>query len=255
MIGLKSWTPQVGATGYQGYYAFKFGLDAYGEQDCAQEVNVLQSAMKQHCTHVMSLTKSAPCVAQGHTEKKYPLGYIAPEMTGDIYGWLKANMRLRRRCGKTILQQVSDGMACLHRAGYIHGDLKADNMFYKGLDENGCPASVVLADFGLSQPLNSQMGTYDAKYYPGSGHLVSSLFRGMPDAPKIRMPGRTDVVIASEVIDRCALLLFAYENFASEVIGPGKAIRQGGCGKMGVDRPYMLPTHTLFTNVPQEEED
>ncbi|CAE7524820.1 Scn11a [Symbiodinium pilosum] len=137
-------------------------------------------------------------------------------------------------------------MACLHRAGYIHGDLKADNMFYKGLDKNGCPAGVVLADFGLSQPLNSQMPTFEAKYYPGSFHLVDSLFSGKPDTPKIRMPGRKDVVRASEVIDRCSLLLFAYANFGTEVIGPGKPIRQGGCGRMGVNRPYLLPTHSIF---------
>ncbi|CAE7209192.1 Scn11a [Symbiodinium sp. CCMP2592] len=104
----------------------------------------------------------------------------------------------------------------LWKAGYIHGDLKADNIFYKELDSEYCPSGVVLADFGLSRKINTQMWQYDAKYYRYSTHLPSSLFVGHRDSLNIKLP-RMEKVFVREDIDKCSLQELARGAFKMAV--------------------------------------
>ncbi|OLP77226.1 hypothetical protein AK812_SmicGene42735, partial [Symbiodinium microadriaticum] len=132
--------------------------------------------------------------------------YIAPEMKGDLHHWVHGPFKeldkaTRQMCAERVIRQLFSGMLCLHEAGYIHGDLKGDNVFYEGLDRDGCPTGVVLADFGSSMKVGLPMQRYSKRYYEGSGHLPGSIFTGIKDTLEI---GRGMYhAIASTDIDKC----------------------------------------------------
>merc|ERR1712224_1108726 len=68
------------------------------------------------------------------------------------------------------------GLRCLWKAGYIHGDLKADNVLYEGVDPEQCPSGVRLTDFGLSRERGLPMVTYSTDFYEEATHLPEFLF-------------------------------------------------------------------------------
>jgi len=216
-----------------GKYAMKLPFEAAVEET-KLEVKVMNAARQQHCKHVISLTTASPCVSTGILSKEVKsTAYIAPEMKGDLHRWIKsADAEKRRKCGESILIQLIDGMFCLHKAGYIHGDLKGDNVFYEGLDDNDCPTGVVLADFGLSKKIGDPMQKYSNRYYAGSCHLPGSVFQKMPDTLEI---GRGwYYATASPDIDKCSLAYLAYHYFRLQVskLEP----ERGSCGPMGRGR-------------------
>eukprot|EP00439_Symbiodinium_sp_Y106_P049639 s387_g6.t1 len=219
---------EVTGSGHTGPYALKVPIAPEAEEDAQLEIAVMNSASSKHCTNVMHLTAEKPCVQEGSSEKKVnSKAYVAPEMAGDLDGWVKqASLAGRQLCAERIIKQVTDGMECLHKAGYIHGDLKADNIFYKErrgdilrnteLDSQYCPSGVVLADFGLSAKINTQLWQYDAKYYRYSTHLPSSLFVGHRDSLNIKLP-RQFKVFVREDIDKCSLQELARGAFKMAV--------------------------------------
>ena len=237
---------------HKGRYALKEALDDHGVEDVKNEMAVMSAAMRHSCPAVMRLTEEAPCIKDGKwfgKSSKKAAAYVSPEMQGDLFSWMKHNIR-RFYCSSRMVQQVAQGMHCLHSAGYIHGDLKSDNMFYKELDEEGCPSGIVLAGFRLSKKVNEIVGTYDGQYFSGSDHLPDSLFDGHEDSLHIRVPGTTASYYADPKIDYCSLSAWAYFNFKI----PGNIENSGtvwnientgipyhGCGPMGEQRRWFFP--------------
>ncbi|CAE7687347.1 Scn11a [Symbiodinium sp. CCMP2456] len=201
--GVNGQVVEVTGSGHSGPYALKVPRTPEAKDDAELEVAVMNSASSQHCQNVMHLTAEKPCVKEGSDEKVNAKAYVAPKMAGDLHSWvLSASLRGRTFCAERIIKQVTDGMNCLHKAGYIHGDLNADNIFYKELDSEYCPSGVVLADFGLSRRINTWMHQYAENFYRGSYHLPSSLFVGHRDTLQIKS-ARDDKVYVTEEIDRC----------------------------------------------------
>ncbi|CAE7288572.1 BPM2 [Symbiodinium natans] len=221
---------EVSASGRRGSFALKIPLDWDAEEDAKLEVAVMKASALKRCDHVMTLTEASPCVKGQGVNR---MAYVAPEMAGDLDKWLRqSSARRKNRCGQSVVEQLVSGMKCLHSAGYIHGDFKPDNVFYKELDSSGCPSGVVLADFGLSHRIGSTMSQYSSRYYPGSHHLPGSIFSGASDTLHIAT-GRRGQVEVREDIDRCSLKWVASNFFGIQVNYP---LTRGTCGPMGPRR-------------------
>ncbi|MFD8022021.1 protein kinase [Streptomyces lavendulae] len=65
--------------------------------------------------------------------------------------------------GARLITGITEGLAHLHRSGWVHGDLKPDNVLLMG------DGSVKLADFGLATELTGTHGTHG--YAPPMGTL------------------------------------------------------------------------------------
>eukprot|EP00746_Dinoflagellata_sp_MGD_P027600 gnl/MRDRNA2_/MRDRNA2_165130_c0_seq1.p1 gnl/MRDRNA2_/MRDRNA2_165130_c0~~gnl/MRDRNA2_/MRDRNA2_165130_c0_seq1.p1 ORF type:complete len:253 (+),score=20.64 gnl/MRDRNA2_/MRDRNA2_165130_c0_seq1:40-798(+) len=125
-------------------------------------------------------------------------------------------------------------MKGLHKAGYIHGDIKTDNILYAGVDTRGCPTGLRLTDFGLSFRIGSQQSKYDRSYYAGSWHLPACLFEGQV-CQLLGVSSSYSKFIADERIDYCS-----YTDLMV-TFGPAPKLisaKGGNCGPMGPNRRF-----------------
>ncbi|CAK9004178.1 unnamed protein product [Durusdinium trenchii] len=138
------------------------------------------------------------------------------------------------RCYRKVYNQVVAGLQCMWDRGWIHNDVKAGNIFYERIGQDGCPEGVVLADFGLSRQIGHSIRPFDEEDYMSAYYVVESLFYGMEDPLKIRKSfekknGGGSVVraAADKKIDLCS---FAYmidsiwgkaERTLQKILGPG----------------------------------
>jgi len=156
--------------------ALKQSLSPEGEEDVEWEKTVMS---KSQCEGVMSLMDSGPCLSPSRT----PLAaaYVSAKMAGSLWDWAKGKTRLQKsQCGLAVHSQLSKAIACLHDAGFVHSDLKGDNVFYSDVDRTGCPAGLKLADFGLTVERSTTQYKYDSKYY-----------RNVWTSTRLCVPGRT----------------------------------------------------------------
>ena len=91
---------------------------------------------------------------------------------GDLRSWVEKKNRLEPKEALKILKQVTEGLAYLHRFGYIHSDIKPENILLKL--ENG-KKIWKLGDFGLIKTRGFS-GILDIK---GTvGYIAPEVFRG-----------------------------------------------------------------------------
>jgi len=224
-------------------FALKQALTRDGESDVKYEVDVMKASAR--CRGVMNVVDAGPCLYPS----QHPLasGFVAPLMIGgDLYDWLdgkdKAGRQrgpptpqLRLSCGRQIFDALHTALGCFHNAnhghGYMHGDLKEDNVMYDGIDSDGCPTGLKLADFGLTQKLDSRVDTFAKEWYTQSGHLPGAVFEGSPAYPEnVRATRR--MFLASRAVDMCSLAFMMINSFGLDVT----AYLPTDCGMMGGDR-------------------
>ena len=68
---------------------------------------------------------------------------------GDLATFCDASRGVSESLAKRIMRQLVSAVATLHSAGFVHRDIKADNVLVQSVDDDGCP-HVILCDFGLS---------------------------------------------------------------------------------------------------------
>jgi len=143
-------------------------------------------------------------------------------------------------CGK-VSPGDEGSITCLHRGGkgYLHGDLKGDNIYYTKLDDFQCPIGLKIADFGLSSRLGTTEEKYSSKYWNSAGHMPAFVFRHMEKVdPLSKVPGavstKTHFVVLN-LIDWCSYAFMMFIDFGLDVMGS-----KFDCGMMGVDRDIRV---------------
>jgi len=124
-------------------------------------------------------------VLDGGAEEGCP--FIVMELApGRILRAVAVEDRLSVRRVAAIADQILAGLAAIHRAGYLHGDVKTDNVIVGRSDDGG--DVIKLIDLGLA----CEQGCHSAL---GEDHVIS----GTPDylAPEVAMGGAKSV--ASEL--------------------------------------------------------
>ncbi|CAK9115070.1 unnamed protein product [Durusdinium trenchii] len=214
-----------------------------GIKDLQKEIAVLDEVGT--CDGVMPMVEKSPCV----DDEKLPNSFVTKRYAGDLYKWARRfKPRARARCYRKVYNQVVAGLQCMWDRGWIHNDVKAGNIFYERIGQDGCPEGVVLADFGLSRQIGHSIRPFDEEDYMSAYYVVESLFYGMEDPLKIRKSfekknGGGSVVraAADKKIDLCS---FAYmidsiwgkaERTLQKILGPGP------CGPMGSGRRKLYP--------------
>lgn len=152
------------------------------------------------CPGVMSVFDAKPCLEKGGKRARNcdkmeewktasTAAFVMPKMDGGtLDNWLQLDYQLRplqknlQKCAMGLAQQLYDALLCLHTAGYIHGDLKPDNVFLSKVPSStpdACPGQLWLADLGLVQEIGTAAGQYGGGY-AGSTHLPAGMFEDAP---------------------------------------------------------------------------
>ena len=230
-------------TQYQ-YFALKVPLPANpnAAAENVKEANIMGAV---HCTHVLPLVEKAPCVAQ-HGQLR--TAFVTKLMPGDLQKWSEqASQWKKNKCLLKIFNEIYSGLECFHKAGYVHGDIKPDNILYSSIDDQGCPEDIILADFGLTTKVGQLNTKFDHKWWMGAFHIPETMFDGVKDplglTETVRRNGRTEALVTMKpVLDWCSLA------FLLRRLVPGtvstvlqEKLGKGACGKMGPDRKWSLP--------------
>lgn len=126
-------------------------------------------------------------ILDGGSEAGVP--YLVMELaSGRALGTLATEDRLSVRRVAEIVDQILAGVAAIHRAGYLHGDIKTDNVLVERGDEGAYVVKII--DLGLACEQGGQRptATDDERIISGTPHYV---------APEIALGGSKTV--ASEV--------------------------------------------------------
>ena len=137
-----------------------------------------------------------------------------------------------------VFDALRDGLDCMHKSGYMHGDLKPDNILFEDFDDDGCPTGVQLADFGISSELSSLQDKFDGDYFMGSWHLPGAVFTDVKDPLNL---SKGEFFIPDRRIDECSFALLMFRFFKRRVPSIVKDLGKGACGPMGPGRKLMMP--------------
>ena len=136
----------------------------------------------------------------------------------------------------------------MHEAGYLHGDLKPDNVLFESLDASGCPVGIQLADFGLSHKLGVPHLKFLAADYMNSWHEAGTCFNGRKAKDPFGLTKRIKVngkykwhYIVDKRLDMCSLAMLMYELFEIRMTALQKTYGEGVCGPMGPGRRLTMP--------------
>ena len=208
------------------------------------EVQVMLAASQHSCSHVVPMIMNAPCV----DGKQQQYSFVTTLLPYDLYKWrIQQTAAKLAHCYRVVAKAVFDGLECLHASGYIHGDLKDDNILFEDFDADGCPSGIMLADLGLAQRIGSMIYKFPASDYAGSTHLVSSLFDGQSDPLGINTMVRVrgfyvNAAIVKPKIDYCSwAFLVTYTFGLPEDKDLTQALGKGSCGLMGPGRRKLYP--------------
>ena len=216
-----------------------------GKAVMEHEAQVMLAANQHNCSHVVPMITPAPCV----DGKQQHYSFVTTLLPYDLYKWRKQQTSREKlqHCYPVVAKAVYDGLKCLHASGYIHGDLKDDNILFKEFDADGCPSGMVLGDLGLARKIGSSISKFHASNYAGSCHLVASLFDGQSDPlginTMVRVQGTyVNAAIVKAKIDYCSwAMMVTYVFGLPEDKDLTKMLGKGSCGPMGPGRRKLYP--------------
>ena len=219
-----------------------------GKAVMEHEAQVMLAANQHSCSHVIPMITPAPCL----DGKQQHYSFVTTLLPYDLFKWRnQQTSRVKlQHCYPVVAKAVYDGLKCLHASGYIHGDLKDDNILFKDFDADGCPSGIVLGDLGLAQKIGSSIYKFHASNYAGSSHLVASLFDGQSDPlginTMVRVQGTyVNAAIVQAKIDYCSwAMMVTYIFGLPEDKDLTKMLGKGSCGPMGPGRRKLYPWET-----------
>lgn len=249
LLGKGNWGTvyEVEEQGSKKHFALKM-VSASSQQGKAvmeHEAQVMLAANQHNCSHVVPMITPAPCV----DGKQQHYSFVTTLLPYDLFKWRnQQTSRVKlQHCYPVVAKAVYDGLKCLHASGYIHGDLKDDNILFKDFDADGCPSGIVLGDLGLAQKIGSSIYKFHASNYAGSSHLVASLFDGQSDPlginTMVRVQGTyVNAAIVQAKIDYCSwAMMVTYIFGLPEDKDLTKMLGKGSCGPMGPGRRKLYP--------------
>eukprot|EP00438_Fugacium_kawagutii_P002569 Skav209862 [mRNA] locus=scaffold1684:498950:500966:- [translate_table: standard] len=190
------------------------------ERSAEHEIAVMKDATEHQCSKVLPLVEANPCV----DNEKMMYAYVTQLLPWDLQKWKKAG-KADQKCFEKVILTIQAALKCLHGAGYMHGDLKADNVLFEDLDSDGCPNGIRLADFGISHKLRTLQLKYGQEYYMGSSHLAGTVFDGVQDPFRLTQVrrdqrGKTWEYYTVDVrLDFCSLAGLAWNLFELKLTG------------------------------------
>ena len=236
---------RTNTTGKYQYFALKVPLqgDPYAAEANVKEADIMGTV---HCTNVLPLVEKAPCVAE---KGQLSTAFVTKLMPGDLEKWSqRASQSIKKKCIEKIWQGIYDGLECFHKAGYVHGDIKPDNILYGGLDKEACPKDIMLADFGITTKVGELRTKYEHKWWKQSVHIPETMFAGVKDPLHLTETRRSrngdtvPFVTMKPVLDWCSLAFLLRRLIpGSASIRLQEKLGKGACGNMGWGRKWSLP--------------
>jgi len=230
-------------------YALKSPNSKEDVNDLIAEAKIMQAAAG--CEGVMQVRDLKPC----YKRRYVPGMYVTDRMEGDLQAWLTSTkgsvkegwtvqdgLAQRRRCKPDFEKEMLSALDCLHGKGFIHGDLKLDNVLYNELGEDGCPTGLRLADFGLSAAIGTELKKYPKECMSAATHLPDCVFEGQPcnlpdvEVPDVEAPLSDDVFVVDPLIDMCSYKVMRSQLFQEWTPLDAKYENKGSCGKMAYGR-------------------
>ena len=137
----------------------------------------------------------------------------------------------------SIIQQILLGLEIIHQSGYVHNDLKLENLMLQKRDEEG--PRVLIIDFGMTTEYLDENGNHilkdEMEYFRGN-LLFASL-----STLNFNRPSRKD-----DLISFCYLLLFLINGCELPLFKSYcNSITQGSDNKMKCMKDFKK-THSLL---------
>lgn len=225
------------------YYAMKVPLEGDQEaEDAAEhEISVMAAAKEHQCMNVLPLLEEDPCV----DGERMINAFVTKLLPWDMDKWQR-EYEINAECFDVVFDAIRSGLDCMHEAGYMHGDLKPDNVLFEDFDADGCPKGIQLADFGLSHELGKPHLKFPKEYYKISWHEAGSVFNGAKDpfklTKKVKVNGKYKMhYMVDSRLDECSFAMLMYELFEERVPSIQEHLGKGACGPMGPKRDLMMP--------------
>lgn len=125
-------------------------MTAAGVEDFKREFEKMRALRHPNCLKVIELVQHTP--PRGGNPQLYIISEYA--QGGDLYGYLKskteAQLTLQEADLANIFQQAFRGLAYLHTEGFVHNDVKPENLLVMNAFQPGEAPCVVLADYGCA---------------------------------------------------------------------------------------------------------
>lgn len=115
----------------------KTKLDEKTRRMLAREIATMEGICH---PHIIRLFEVVETYARIHLVTEYASG-------GELFDKISVNGRLKEDDAKSLYAQILSGVRYMHSLGFVHRDIKAENVFYAG------PGLVKLGDFGFSTHL------------------------------------------------------------------------------------------------------
>lgn len=156
--------------------------DVYKAYDCVAERTVaLKVIKKEYCAdpqYVRRFDREAQAVLSLRNKNivcAYDYGtydsrsYIVMEFVEGctLKEYLSKHKKLDVKTAVGITEKILDALECAHNAGYIHRDVKPQNIL---ISESG---EIKLTDFGIAKDAGATTQTFDGKNVVGSVHYIS----------------------------------------------------------------------------------
>lgn len=111
------------------------------------------------------------CLGSGELDDGTPFIVLEPLVGETLHDYLVRNRTMQVPQALPLLRQLAEGLAAVHCAGIVHGDIKPKNVFLCGpLDE---PSTVKIIDFGLACPFSASVEAAEDETIAGTLEYLS----------------------------------------------------------------------------------
>ncbi|CEP24449.1 CRK1 [Cyberlindnera jadinii] len=181
-----------------------------------REMNTVKRLRHENIVELLEMVFDSPAPEEPLVEIVSKLGksfyMVLPYMSFDLTGILQnPAIQLSEADNKSVMLQLFRGMDFIHRAGYLHRDIKASNILIN------CHGLLKIADFGLAREYVGKRPTMNS---PGGGHpMTEVVMTRWYRAPEVLLGNKA----YTTAIDMWACGCVLGELYEKKPILPGKS--------------------------------